>query len=368
MPGGTSHLWWDDSPDENVYMEITGRNDIGADIRSPASARGGAGTPGYTLVAGLKPGDVVLHYSSGQGAIVAASLVTGLPEPAPIYWLARGSYARRSGERPRWLDGTRVALGRPRVIDPPVTLAEIRSQQTALLSIQAEIEERAGGQPIYFPWVPYGQGPIRTFQTYLAKVPVAVVDLFPSLRSAVQELGEPDTGELPDPATCLQDEVSAAAGRTAARRRGQGYLADQALRSAVETHAMNAATDYFAASWAVEDVHAQESFDLCCRNGDITKHVEVKGTTSQGTQIILTYNEVRHAQGPDNVALFVLYDIRVTRKSDGSVTAEGGTPIVFDPWSPEPNDLRPVGYRYTIPCGGESDAPDLTPASEREAL
>ena len=48
-------------------------------------------------------------------------------EPAPIYWMARGSYARRAGEQPRWLPGLRIALDQYQQLEPPVTLAEIKA-------------------------------------------------------------------------------------------------------------------------------------------------------------------------------------------------------------------------------------------------
>ena len=37
---------------------------------------------------------------------------------------------------------------------------------------------------------------------------------------------------------------------------------------------------------------ATESYDLICRRGDEVKHVEVKGTTTDGAEVILTPNEV----------------------------------------------------------------------------
>jgi hypothetical protein len=36
--------WWANEPGERYYMEITRREDIGADLRAPVAARGGAGT------------------------------------------------------------------------------------------------------------------------------------------------------------------------------------------------------------------------------------------------------------------------------------------------------------------------------------
>ena len=101
--------WWERDAGENVWMEITRRDDIGADLKAPSAARGGVATASYVLVPLVRPGDVVVHYDSRQEAIVGVSVAASAAEPAPIYWVARGSYARRAGEQPRWLPGLRVA-------------------------------------------------------------------------------------------------------------------------------------------------------------------------------------------------------------------------------------------------------------------
>lgn len=351
MAGKKTPYWWSADPDENVFMEVTRRDDIGADLKAPATARGGVVTPGYALVSAVKPGDIVLHYDGKEEAIVGASLATGGPEPTAIYWVARGSYARRAGEQARWLPGIRVPLARLSPITPQLTLDRIREQQKAILRLRAEVEAKANGKPIYFPWVPYGEGPIRTFQSYLVKMPHAAIDLFPELRSAVGQLAEPDTSPPPSAPDLLSDDIAAAAGRSPHPRHGQGYLADQALRTAIEAHAMNAAVDYYSADWQVDDVHSRESFDLLCSRGEVIKHVEVKGTTTGGTEVVLTPNEVQHARSTPGVALFVLHGIRAARQANGSVEVDGGTPMILDPWSIDAGELRPVGYRYTLPEG-----------------
>jgi len=124
--------WWEGEPGENVFMEITRRDDIGANLQAPATARGGGTTASYSLVPLVRPGDVVIHYDSRQEAIVGVSVATGSAEPAPIYWVSRGSYARRAGERPRWLPGIRVALAQYRGLESPVSLADIRMRRDAL--------------------------------------------------------------------------------------------------------------------------------------------------------------------------------------------------------------------------------------------
>src|SRR5262249_19699185 len=60
--------WWEREPGENLFMEITRRNDIGANLQAPAAARGGGTTASYSLVPLVRAGDVVIHYDSRQEA------------------------------------------------------------------------------------------------------------------------------------------------------------------------------------------------------------------------------------------------------------------------------------------------------------
>ncbi len=100
---------------------------------------------------------------------------------------------------------------------------------------------------------------------------------------------------------------------------------------------------------AVKDVHGTESFDLVCQTTNSAKHVEVKGTTTAGAEVLLTPNEVEHARRYPDVALFILADIVVKRDTDGTVSASGGRRVVFDPWVIGLGTLTPVGYRYAVP-------------------
>jgi Protein NO VEIN, C-terminal len=345
--------YWDDDPSDNAFMEITQRPDIGGDLRAPRLGRDGHLTASYRLVLDVKPGSVVVHYDSrgGQEAIVGVSLAIGPPEPAAIYWAARGSYARRARVRPSWLPGVRVPLDGFARLDPPITLAELRTFQSQIMAIRGELERRHG-PPVYFPWVPYagGSGPMRTFQAYLAKLPARVIDLIPRLRQAVTSAAG-RTSPAP-PSSEIDWTVAAvdrAAGRREGRRMGQGFQSEQAVKVAVEAHAMNAATACFGGSWEVIDVHGSESFDLKCIKGGEEKHIEVKGTTTLGQEVILTPNEVEHARSHPDTALFVLTQIDIERTKDGGVRASGGVPIVLDPWIIAQGVLRPVGFRYQLP-------------------
>jgi uncharacterized protein DUF3883 len=342
--------WWEHETGENIFMEITRRDDIGTDLQAPAAARGGVTTASYALLPLVRPGDVVVHYDSRQEAIVGVSVAAGPAELAPTYWVARGSYARRAGERPRWLPGIRVALAQYQALDPPVSLAEIRTHKDALLALRERIQARASGQPIYFPWIPY-QDTLRTFQSYLVKMPQEAISLFPQLRTVVNE-AETQSSRL-GPASAVEqveEAVEDAAGKAARRERGQGFQLDQDVKVAVEAHAMNMATEFYAQAWDVADVHGKESYDLICRRGGEVRHVEVKGTTTDGAEVILTPNEVKHARENKGTALFVLSNVQIERAEDGTVTASGGIRHLYDPWHLDDGRLTPLGFRYQVPA------------------
>ena len=250
-----------------MFMEITRRDDIGADLKAPSAARGGVATASYVLVPLVRPGDVIIHYDSRREAIVGVSMAASSAEPAPIYWVSRGSYARRAGEQAPLAAGH---PGRARPVpgaDSPVTLAEIRKHRDELLALRERIQARASGQPIYFPWIPY-QDTLRTFQSYLVKMPREAISLFPQLRAVVDQAEARSSGlVLASPVEQAEEAVKDAAGKVARRGRGQGFQLDQEVKVAVEAHAMNMATEFYGQAWNVEDVHGSESYDLICRRG-----------------------------------------------------------------------------------------------------
>lgn len=129
----------------------------------------------------------------------------------------------------------------------------------------------------------------------------------------------------------------------------------------VELHAMAAAIEYYRdQGWLADDVSTTEPYDLRCRRGRDVLHVEVKGTTTDGSTVALTANEVKHAREHyPSVALFVLANIQLTDSPSHPV--EGGEPIILDPWNIADGDfviptpwkgegtLRVTECLYTLP-------------------
>ena len=104
-----------------------------------------------------------------------------------------------------------------------------------------------------------------------------------------------------------------AAGKIARRGRGQGFQLDQEVKVAVEALAMPMATVFYSKAWDVEDVHGTESYDLICRRGRRAKACRGQGNQTDGAEVILTPNEVRHAREHPCTALFVVSNITVER-------------------------------------------------------
>ncbi|AQW53402.1 protein NO VEIN domain-containing protein [Streptomyces violaceusniger] len=100
-------------------------------------------------------------------------------------------------------------------------------------------------------------------------------------------------GDLPAEVREATQSAATTANRRSARKGGQGFLLTAAERGAIEKRSVLLATEHFKAQGrTVKDVDATKSYDLELKRGDEKLHVEVKGTTSDGSQIILTRAEV----------------------------------------------------------------------------
>jgi len=146
--------------------------------------------------------------------------------------------------------------------------------------------------------------------------------------------------------------------RPSARLTGQKFASTPEYRQAVEAYAMRLAHEHYSRLWTeVIDVSKKESFDLLCRNGDIELRVEVKGTASAGESVLLSRNEVRHAQEhPGHVALFVVSGVKV----DAAGVAGGGVIARFEPWNIDDTRLDAIAYE----CHLNRTAAVFQPAAE----
>lgn len=135
---------------------------------------------------------------------------------------------------------------------------------------------------------------------------------------------------------------------------GQGYGLNAVERRIVERHAQSMAEDYFInQGYDVTDVSSNQPYDLHCVRETDELHVEVKGTTGEGTTVFLTRNEVKHArENAGQVALYVVSQIVLDRSGETS-NASGGEVTLFHPWEIDQGTLAPMQFEYQLPSAGD---------------
>lgn len=114
----------------------------------------------------------------------------------------------------------------------------------------------------------------------------------------------------------------------------------------IARYAMSVAEEHYGRpDWTVENVSLHEPYDLLVhRPGQPDLHVEVKGTTGDGSQILLTPNEVSHARDHyPNVALFIVSEIRLASGQSSRAKMQA-----LEPWRLDDALLTPIGYRYEV--------------------
>jgi hypothetical protein len=181
------HRWWQAAPLERYWMEITGRLDLGADLHAPRVDDRGAETPTYALVREVRDGDVVLHYEKSSTAITAWSIAHGgFWEGETVWGTPRSTGPSGAPVTPYPREGLWHGLHGPFYLDEPLALAEIRSLQSRIAGVLAELEAQYG-RPLYFPFQLRGDG-LRAAQGYLTKMPAGVVEALPKLPDLLDEL------------------------------------------------------------------------------------------------------------------------------------------------------------------------------------
>lgn len=165
-----------------------------------------------------------------------------------------------------------------------------------------------------------------------------------SQRAALSDLIDNTEVSEPDAA---RESVAELAGRGRPRQ-GRGLSGPE--RRAVELHAMGLAREWFEPLVdEIEDVSGRLPYDFRCRRGGRELHVEVKGTTTGGEEVLLTRGEVRDHDGPEvDHALVVVSEIELSDGPEDSPCASGGFTRVWDPWVLDKNALTAVGFSYSL--------------------
>jgi len=181
--------WWYGDPGERYWVEITAREDIGADLHAPAANEKAGSFWSYDLVRAPLPGDLVYHYDSRKQAIIGYSQIVGMPWSDRIVWAAQGTSARKQGIVPHLRDGVRRGLGGFSPLAVPVTKAMLLERREALFAVRDAVSKPP--VPTRFPFIPYGKTDVRAIQGYLTKLPKALLTIFPELVAVPAQESEP---------------------------------------------------------------------------------------------------------------------------------------------------------------------------------
>src|SRR6202142_302773 len=141
---GNIHTWWDKRPGEIFWLEVTGRTDIGLNLKAPQANEHGDEFWSYSLLKYLRQGDVVFHYDRKKQAIVACSIASGELWIDKITWAARGVYARDAGIQPYIRPGWYVGLEDYKQLKNPLELEVIRGFQTEISHLISQLTTEVG--------------------------------------------------------------------------------------------------------------------------------------------------------------------------------------------------------------------------------
>lgn len=181
----TGNRWWAADPAERFWIELSYRDDFGVDLNAPTTDERGREHHSYFLITEVKPGDVVFHYSNRENAITGWSRVTGRAFRDEVVWGPQaGPMATRPA--PHLRPGWRVGLEGAYPVEPVVFQSDLRADEARIADYRNSLRARTRG-PLYFPFELSDRRPLRAAQFYLAKLPAALVDLFPSLAAAAVE-------------------------------------------------------------------------------------------------------------------------------------------------------------------------------------
>jgi len=129
---------------------------------------------------------------------------------------------------------------------------------------------------------------------------------------------------------------------------GQEFNSSSASRKVIEMAAMQAAIAYYKSEgWQVEDTSSNNPYDLrCTKREESELRVEVKGTTGDGSSVLLTRGEVIHAQEHPRVDLFIFFGLTVQQDGSGEPEILGGETVILSPWKIDTGKLSPIAYEY----------------------
>jgi hypothetical protein len=190
----------------------------------------------------------------------------------------------------------------------------------------------------------YGRDDLARFLPAAVEVIGRLIGDEPAFRELLEKLELAGGASGP----VVDDEVSEAVEAVLNPRRKFGRRLSAAENKAIEDQAVRVVRDCLETErgYQTKDVGATESYDIHATKGDEVLKVEVKGTTTDGSLVMLTANEVDlHQREHPNTALAVVRRIVLDRSGDSPV-ASGGVLEWVEAWPPTQERLTAKVYSF----------------------
>lgn len=303
-----------------------------------------ATTSNWKRMAEIQPGDRVVAYLRGNRFFAVGTVI---PPRRPTGPHAAGTIEEYVKDK----ESHRYSTGR--VSYTPVFYEDFsdnwRHPDSPLVRYAQRIDVADWQQVVPEGVVVKGLGKLKRPELQMAAIRIKK-DFFARIEKALVAARDVVTIFVPSSASEAVDEAAAETLETN-QAKGQGFVLDSKLRKALEDYAMKAAREYFEGlGYACEDHSKNHPYDLKCVSGAKSLYVEVKGTQTDGCEVILTPGEVKFAQDhKGEMALFILHSIQVAAGKGGKFELSGGEPSLLLPWDVESENLKPVSYRYMVP-------------------
>jgi Domain of unknown function (DUF3883) len=165
----------------------------------------------------------------------------------------------------------------------------------------------------------------------------------------LEQFGFADLGSITSVggSPAVEDAIAAVESVGNPRRKiGRHFTAEE--NAEIEQRAVLVTRQHFEdeLGYETEDVGAYESYDVLASKGQELVKVEVKGTTTDGAEVVLTRNEVSlHRVEYPNNALAVVRNITLDRSGDQPIATSGELVLVM-PWEIDEGGLIPIAYDY----------------------
>lgn len=335
------NTWWEGKASENLWVEITDRNDLGSNIKAPVSAQKGKKTSGYELPKYVKEGDVVLHWwkrakNRINHGFYGYSTVVGSVQDEETSWAPRGRYSKGASKEPK--PSTVWNLSNFTELQKPILIGDINLKKVEILQLINTLEIKYG-KPIYFPFCKR-EGKIAVNQTYFAKLPAEFIDVIKIdfLSSEIKKI----SSDINLPTIIPEDKKHLT--------RGLSRQSDPLKRVAVEKYAEDIAYELLK-SQGYEVERFGKPFDLLAVKGSEVVKVEVKGKQQFASTVEVTINEVKVAENSNKeyrTLLVVVDNISLTKVGNEWIGNGGRTRLWWD-HSFNPDSLYPSRFVYTLP-------------------